>query len=315
MKNLPDIQKETNGFPKISIEKVGVEGIKANMLIRSKNKHKQSVLANINSYCSLDSNTKGINMSRIGNSIFTVISENKNKGFSNFEEFAKKLKNAHQTDNVYIKGGFDYIIYNQTPITNIYSPKYVYVEMETTIECQSIKNFLTVKSTEMSLCPCSKEMSLLKYTLTNKELSMVNSLPQNLKNKILSSGFGAHSQKSEIQVKVELSKTNPLWIEDILEIITKSASAPTYSILKRPDEKWVTEVAYTGGYWEGSNFKEVDGGPKFVEDIARNIVDRLNKIMGKNIKDFIVKVNNKESIHSSEISAVSILTAGKDLKS
>lgn len=313
---LPDVQKSKTGFPKYFIEKVGVEGIKVNMNIKTKNYDKQQVLATISSFCSLNKNIKGINMSRIARTIHKVLAEeNTDDGFSDLEQFVIELKCAHKAKNIYIKANFDYIIDNLTPITEIYSPEYVNITVENIYENDEYRTLLTVKTTEMSLCPCSKEMSLLKNNLTLEELEQVNKLPKKLKDKILLSGFGAHNQKSIIQITVEMAKNDFFWIEDLVDIIRDSASAPTFSVLKRPDEKWVTEVAYMGGFWQNGEFKKVGGGPRFVEDITRQIIDKLNCALDKKIVDYIVKVNNQESIHSGDISAVSIITAGRRLTS
>ncbi|GAA0772395.1 GTP cyclohydrolase FolE2 [Clostridium subterminale] len=315
MLELPDVQKYTQGFPNIFIEKVGVENIKVNMNIKSKYKNKQLVIANIDSYCSLDENTKGINMSRIGRGINKVLKDNKDKdGFDNLKKFVLELKDVHEADNVYIKANFDYMIDKQTPVTDLYSPEPVNVTFENLYEDNKHRSMITVKAVETSLCPCSKQMSLLKNNIKDKELNLIRQLPKELCDKILMSGFGAHNQKSEIKVKVELKENQSLWIEDIADIIKASVSAPTYTILKRPDEKWVTEVAYLGGYFDDGEFKYVGGGPRFVEDISRDVVLKLNEYLDKKIVDYIVKVNNYESIHSDNISAASFLTAGRRFK-
>ena len=164
----------------------------------------------------------------------------------------------------------------------------------------------------MSLCPCSKEMSLLKYNLTNEEKNILHELPKSLLDKIYASGYGAHNQKSVIEVCVELSET-PTYIEDILEIIEASASSPTYSILKREDEKYVTELSYCGGIWNG-NFAKIKGGPRFVEDISRYAAQSLHMLLdsGK-IRDYKVSVRNQESIHCEDIQAMATITAQKEL--
>ena len=161
-------------------------------------------------------------------------------------------------------------------------------------------------------------MSLLIHNLTPEEMEQINKLPPNILNKILKAGFGAHNQKSIIEIKVELldnSKNNKMWIEDLVEIERNNSSSPTYTVLKRPDEKYVTEVAYLGGYFdEKGEFIKTNGGPAFVEDISRKIAQDLNTLLDVKIKDYVIIVNNQESIHSGDITATSILTAGRELK-
>ncbi|MDR2338270.1 MAG: GTP cyclohydrolase I FolE2 [Deltaproteobacteria bacterium] len=315
MRDLPDVQNQKNSSPQIFIEKVGVKNIKVNLYIETRSKTRQHVLATINSYCSLDKNIRGINMSRMARTIYKVLEENSSEiGINDFEKLVEHLRVTNNVDNIYIKTTFDYIMNIETPITKICSLEPVTVVVENFFEDDQIHNLWTVKTTEMSLCPCSKEMSLLKNNISSEELGEIYNLSPVLQEKIFASGFGAHNQKSEIQVTVEMAKNDFLWIEDIVDIVKSSVSAPTFSVLKRPDEKWVTEVSYLGGYWDKGSFFAVGGGPRFVEDIARNVTEKLNLCLDKKILDYIVIVNNHESIHSDNITATSIITAGRRIK-
>jgi GTP cyclohydrolase I len=109
-----------------------------------------------------------------------------------------------------------------------------------------------------SLCPCSKEISQ----------------------------YGAHNQRSHITITAQLSElaegANTLWIEDIIRIAEESASCELFGLLKRPDEKYVTEKAYEN--------------PKFVEDIVRDVAHRLNQ--DDRISHYIAEAENFESIHN-----------------
>jgi GTP cyclohydrolase I len=113
-----------------------------------------------------------------------------------------------------------------------------------------------VKVNAASLCPCSKEIS----------------------------SYGAHNQRSLITIKV--SEANEIiWFEDLVEIAERNASCQLYPILKRPDEKYVTERAYDN--------------PKFVEDIVRDVAtDLLKMLESDTIRWFFVSSNNYESIHN-----------------
>jgi GTP cyclohydrolase I len=315
MRNLPDIQKSTEGFPHLFIEKVGVENIKIQIPIRMKSNDIQFVMANIKSYCSLVGDIKGINMSRIGQTVYNVIEDRDEKeGFSCVEEFAYELLKAHDSESVEIIAEFDYILKQSTPITKLYSPRTVNVQMVSKHIDGEMHNYLTIKAIEMSLCPCSKEMSLLKNNLSEKELEELSRLSYEVREKVLLAGYGAHNQKSEITATVEISPGEHFYIEDLASIIASCASAPTFSILKRPDEKWVTEVAYLGGYWDDGNFIETGGGPKFVEDIVRALGETLNSILDDKITDYLLNIRNYESIHSDNIVAASIMSAGRSLK-
>ena len=317
---LPDMQKSTTGFYKKGIEKVGVRNIISRLPIQMKDGSVQTVTASISSYCSLDANTKGINMSRISRTINKVLSEeSSNNGFRDLERFVTELVEAHGSPDVYIKAKATMVIDWKAPMTQEYSQQPFDIVIESQFRDGEYKTFLTVKSCEMSLCPCSKTMSLLVNNVTDEEMAVIESLPESLKEKVKMAGFGAHNQRSEIAVKVELSKdkSNILWIEDIKHlVIEKSSSCPTFSVLKRPDEKMVTECSYVGGYFDDEKkFNRVEGtGPKFVEDIARDVASVLDKELDKTINDYCIVVNNQESIHSQDILATSVLTAGRKLK-
>ena len=313
---MPDVQKQTKGFHKIPIQKVGVRNIEIPFSIPTINGEIFNTYALVSSYCDLVEDIKGINMSRISRTINKVLNNNKN-GFTNLNDFVYELKKAHKTNHIFIRAKFNYIIKVKSPITELDSYEPTIVIFESILEDNKLKNYLTVRTTEMSLCPCSKEMSLLVNNITDEELLSLNTLQDGLRTKILNSGFGAHNQKSNIEVKIELNKENDkiYWIEDLINTIKKSSSCPTFTTLKRPDEKYITEVSYMGGYYKDNKFIKVEGsGPKFVEDIARDISEKLNKELNERILDYLIVVNNEESIHSSNITATAILNAGINLK-
>lgn len=318
---LPDMQKTTEGFYQKGIEKVGVRGISVYLPIRMKDGSTQNVIALIESFCSLDANTKGINMSRINRTINETLAENSTgSGFTDLEEFVKKLQKAHNSPDIYITARFKLLIHDKSPMSDLYSQEPLNIVIRSQYKDNEYKTYLTVQSTEMSLCPCSKTMSLLTNNITEEESNELQTLSPQLLEKIKRSGYGAHNQKSKITVTVEINRenlSNILWIEDIRDIIQKSSSCPSYSILKRNDEKYVTEVSYMGGYIDDDkNFIKVDGnyGPKFVEDIIRDLASYLDKQLDNTIKDYALMCDNQESIHSDTITAASILTAGRSLK-
>ena len=315
MSKLPDVQKQTKGFPHLYIENVGTENIRIRLPICTPD-GTEYVLASMRSYCSLDESVKGINMSRIGRTIRRVIEETPD-GFQTLAPLANALLEAHDegTADVSVAADFPYLLQQVTPVTGISAPKAVEVSMASVFENGEMKNYLTVETTEMSLCPCSKELSLLKNNISEAEREEIEKLSPELREKIYRSGFGAHNQKSTITVTVELSESSDVTIAGFAELIAESASAPTFSILKRPDEKWVTEVSYLGGYYdEEGKYNEVGGGPKFVEDIVRSMALKLSECLDETIRDYIVYVKNHESIHSDGIVATAIMSAGRSLR-
>ncbi len=307
---LPDVQQQTEGFPHISIQKVGIENIKTPLPVFDGKDKMISVMATINSYCSLNAGLRGINMSRIGQTTFEAVHELSDKGFVTLGELAAKLRTAHKSDWAYISASFDFPLTIKTPVTQLDTPKVLPVTMTSEAGQKSCRNFLTVTTTETSLCPCSKEMSLLKNNLTDSERAEIEKLPAQLKEKILAAGFGAHNQKSELTLTVELSKPEEIYIGNLYSILASCASAPAFAMLKRPDEKWVTEVAYSGGFWNEGKFEKKEGGPRFVEDIARLAADKLNALKkDEKIAGYKIQIKNYESIHNDGIVAVATLTS------
>jgi len=315
--NLPDIQNDKrSNHPKLAINKVGVRNILVPFKLMRKNGETIQTNARVSSYCDLVPDLKGINMSRISRTINDVLSRQSSTGFAGLEDFAQELAKAHGTDNIWVKAHFEFSFKDKTPSTGIISYEPVIVTFESILKENDIRNYVTVETVEMSLCPCSKEMSLLKNNISKEEAHELGKVSYPLRQKIFASGFGAHNQRSNIQVKVELdsSRKSLMWIEDIVEIIKKGASSPTWSTLKRPDEKWVTEVSYMGGFFnEDHKFVKVGGGPRFVEDIVRYIAVGLNLELDSRIADYCIIVNNEESIHSGNIMATSVMTAGREL--
>ncbi len=314
MNELPDVQQNKDGFYSKSIEKVGVRGIKVPLHIMPREDYAVKLAASISSYCNLDEKTKGINMSRIARSI-NEVNERKLGPLTSLKAYLEELQVAHNVSDVYVKATFDYMIKKTSPITELVSWEPVKVALSSVLKEGIERHYLRVESTEMSLCPCSKEMSLLINNISNDERKEIGGLSKDLRSKILRAGFGAHNQKSIIDVTVELAD-EVLYIEDVYALIQKSASAPTFAVLKRPDEKYLTEISYMGGYYSDGVFIDVpDTGPKFVEDISRDAARQLDAcIQNGTINDYVVVVNNQESIHSDNIVATSILSAGKDLK-
>lgn len=320
MDKLPDMQKSKDGFYKVGIQKVGVRNIKVPFNVLQKNGEVFSSIANISSYCDLVPNLKGINMSRISRTINNVLKSESVNGFNNLENFVYQLKQSHQTDNIWIKAVIQYFLKDNSPVDQLISYEPIDVTFESRLTNNTCRNFLRVKVNQMSCCPCSKEMSLLFNNLSKNQLDELNNadLSTELYEKLKQAGFGAHNQRSEIDILVELNDIdNKLWIEDIVEISKKAASCPTFSTLKRPDEKYVTEASYMGMYIDDEyHFQSTENtdGPKFVEDITRECALYLDQQLDDTIIDYVVVVNNQESIHSNDIMATAVKTAGRDLK-
>lgn len=345
MQPLPDIQQTTEGFPRIPIAKVGVRHVEVPLLFADGVVNKP-VLVEFSAYCDLGEATKGINMSRMAQSLFNAALDLQGEPFEDMVHFAKVMQKAHASQHVYVKGAFrlflgPHPIGKSTPITGFPIAEILPIVLETVIKGEEVTNFITITYTGMSLCPCSKEMSLLVTNLTEAERKVLGEMKAEIDDrhdthtmddytsalesflkKVEMAGFGAHNQKSHVELKVQLPRTSEgrgassFTVRDLYRIALKSVSTEIFSMLKRPDEKYVTETSYLGGYFdaEGNYVAVPNAGPKFVEDISRQAAEFLTPLLDKQIDDFVIVVNNDESIHSNDIVATAVLTAGRGLR-
>jgi GTP cyclohydrolase FolE2 len=151
---------------------------------------------------------------------------------------------------------------------------------------------LEVNVVAASLCPCSREMSLLHNLNPIDDLELNANQGDNwdamkalVGHRV---GMGAHNQRSQIRVRVCPTPQSMIWIEDLIEVVEAAASAPTYPLLKRPDEKFVTELAYKNA--------------KFSEDILRDLQIGVQAIPG--VSEWSLRVCNEESIHPFDVTCI-----------
>lgn len=209
----------------------------------------QQVLARVRFTVSLNKNIRGTHMSRLME-ILTDFSATPLK-ISDIEKILTDATEKLETDFAAIKMAFKFFVKRAAPV----SEKISLLDIDCAISVDSNKNFsLILEVPFTSLCPCSKEIS----------------------------DFGAHNQRSLCRVKINFIDVQNLDIAEIVKLIENQGSAKIYPILKREDEKFVTEAAYQN--------------PKFVEDILRDVVLAIRKL--KNISAFEVECENFESIHN-----------------
>ena len=249
MGKLADVQSQKDER-NIPIDKVGVKNLTYPITLLDKTKQYQHTIAKINMYVLLPSNFKGTHMSRF------IEILNENRECIDIRKIGKILREMRERLNAkksYIELNFPYFIEKKAPVTGIKSLMSYECEVKA---CGDENNYekttLTVKVPITSLCPCSKEIS----------------------------DYGAHNQRGIAKISAILKEF--VWIEELIDIAESSASCDIYSLLKRPDEKYVTEKAYNN--------------PMFVEDIARNITQKL--LQDKRISHFEIEVENFESIHN-----------------
>lgn len=244
---MPDLQQSPD-TRNIAIDKVGVKNIHYPIVVLDKRKDKQHTVARINMYVDLPHQFKGTHMSRfieILNQYHGEISIEK------IDAILQEMKDRLEASSAHLELEFPYFIEKQAPVSEARSLMEYQCRMVGSLgECNDFILGVTVPVT--SLCPCSREIS----------------------------ERGAHNQRSAVTVQVRYRRH--IWLEDLIEWIEACGSAPVYSLLKREDEKAVTELAYDN--------------PMFVEDIVRAVTEKLKSI--KDIEWFRVECENFESIHN-----------------
>lgn len=252
-KPLPDIQK-TRDQRGIAIDEVGVSNIRYPLTFPLRDGGTFHTVATISMRVSLPHYEKGTHMSRFMIALEEKVGELRPGNVSNVLEHLLELLDA---ERAYLDMAFPIFLKRPAPVTGIaglldYECSYRGVMTRDGVYDKEVG----VRVNAASLCPCSKEIS----------------------------EYGAHNQRSLITVKVR-EAGQIIWFEDLVEIAERNASCQLYPILKRPDEKYVTERAYDN--------------PKFVEDIVRDVAVDLNKMLEtETIHWFFVSSNNYESIHN-----------------
>lgn len=245
---LKDVQKEKDDRH-IPIDKVGVKDIRYPIVVLDKKNKEQHTIASINMYVNLPHQFKGTHMSRF---IETLNKHHGSIALRNMGKILNEMKTTLEAQSAHMEVEFPYFIEKEAPVSKekgLMEYRCRFIGSSNEMENDFL---LEVKIPVNSLCPCSKEMS--KY--------------------------GAHNQRSLVTVQIRFKDL--VWIEDLITIVESSASSPVYSLLKREDEKFVTERAYEN--------------PAFVEDIVRNVAEKLEK--DENIRWFSVEAENFESIHN-----------------
>ena len=236
----------------VDIQKVGIKHIEVPLIIQRKNNSNQVVCAKARVSVSLPKKYKGTHMSRF----VEVLNEWQTKNLLGVDIkgcLEKIIKKLHaQSGELQFK--FKYFIDKAAPVTGFSAPMSYECTFEGRIVNDEYKFILGVVVPVTTLCPCSKEIS----------------------------DNGAHNQRAYISVKVSYDEAEHIWLEDLIELIEGCSSCPVYPLLKRQDEKFVTEKA-----WDN---------PKFVEDVLRDVVVKLRK--HPTVREFEVECEAFESIHN-----------------
>lgn len=253
---MKDIQntKDTRG---IEIQKVGIKDLELPLIIQRKDAENQVVSANAKVSVSLPAHYKGTHMSRF----VEVLNDWRVKNLLgvDIQGCVTDVVERLSAKSGYLKFKFKYFIDKESPVTKIKAPMCYDCSFEGILtnykeEDEEYEFILGVKVPVTTLCPCSKEIS----------------------------DCGAHNQRALVSVRVKYDDDAHIWIEDLIDMIENSSSCGLYTLLKREDEKFVTEHAYNN--------------PKFVEDVLRDVV--LNLRNNPVVDWFEVECESIESIHN-----------------
>src|SRR5882762_7798496 len=243
-----DVQarRDTRELP---INRVGIKDISHPVRVKDRSAGEQHTIASFNMYVSLPHNFKGTHMSRF---VEILNSHEREISVEAFETMLQDMVKRLEAEFGHIEMTFPYFINKAAPVSGVKSLMDYEVTFIGEVSRDQYVFTMKVVVPVTSLCPCSKRIS----------------------------EYGAHNQRSHVTIS---ARTNThVWIEDLVRIAEDQASCELYGLLKRPDEKYVTERAYDN--------------PKFVEDMVRDIATVLNQ--DKRIDAYVVESENFESIHN-----------------
>ncbi len=233
----------------IAIDKVGIKDIRHPVRIAARNGEEQHTVASFNMYVELPHHFKGTHMSRF---VDILNSHEREISVNSFKDMLAEMRERLEAETGYIEMNFPFFINKTAPASGVESLMDYDVTLIGQIDQGELCTQTRVVVAATSLCPCSKKIS----------------------------DYGAHNQRSHITITARANQA--LWIEELIDIAEAEASSELYSLLKRTDEKVITENAYDN--------------PKFVEDLVRDVAARLNNT--EKIVAYTVEAENFESIHN-----------------
>ena len=253
-KPLADVQGSAD-TRHIAINKVGIRAIRHPVQIAERNGGAQRTVATFSMTVGLPQEFKGTHMSRF---VEILNAHEREISVQSFGAMLKEMADRLEAKTGHIEMRFPYFIDKAAPVSGVRSLMDYDVTFIGEIENGNTRFMMEVLAPVTSLCPCSKQIS----------------------------DYGAHNQRSHVVVRAETAAF--VWIEELVELIEKQASCELYGLLKRPDEKYVTERAYDN--------------PKFVEDLVRDVAGALNADV--RVLAYTVEAENFESIHNHSAYAV-----------
>jgi len=233
---------------RIPIDKVGIKDIVHPVKVKDRACGEQHTVASFNMYVNLPHNFKGTHMSRF----VEILHREREISVDSFGAMLKEMTALLDATAGRIEMTFPYFVMKRAPVSGVQSLMNYQATIFGEHRNGETSVWLKVVVPTTSLCPCSKKIS----------------------------DYGAHNQRSHITLMAKLNAH--MWLEELIDIAEDEASCEVYGILKRPDEKFVTERAYDN--------------PKFVEDTVRDLAVALDK--DERVRAYVVESENFESIHN-----------------
>jgi GTP cyclohydrolase I len=257
---IEDVQARADSR-RIPINKVGIKDVYHPVRVKDRSRGEQHTIANFNMYVALPHDFKGTHMSRF---VEVLHGNEREISVESFRDILVQMTRKLDAPSGHIEMDFPYFVMKKAPVSGVESLMDYKASLIGEFHGGKPELWLKVVVAATSLCPCSKRIS----------------------------DRGAHNQRSHITIKARVE--GHMWLEELIDIAESEASCEVYGILKRPDEKYVTERAYDN--------------PKFVEDIVRDVAVRLNK--EDRVRAYVVEAENFESIHNH--SAYALIERNKD---
>ncbi len=255
-----DVQSQ-HDHRNIDLNKVGIKGLKYPMNVLDRTNKTQATVGTVNMYVHLPHKFKGTHMSRF---VEVLNDYRADLSLKTFFKMLDRIKKSLDASAANLEISFPYFMKKEAPVSGVSSLMEYTCEYDGEINGNERKLLVRVKVPVCTLCPCSKEIS----------------------------SQGAHNQRGVVSVTVQVKEF--FWIEEIIEMVESSASSDVYALLKREDEKYVTEQAYNR--------------PMFVEDVVREVTKKLRN--DARFSWLSVEVENFESIHNHSAYAYTEISPG-----
>jgi GTP cyclohydrolase I len=244
----------------VAIDKAGIRDLAHPVRVSDRSRREQHTVARVSMSVELPKHFKGTHMSRF----IEILHREREISVADLGALLQETAARLEADAAHIEIEFPFFVMKRAPVSGVESLMDYRVTLSGTRRDGVDRRSIRVVVPVTSLCPCSKKIS----------------------------ERGAHNQRSHVTITAQLR--GAMWIEDLIDIAESEASSELYAILKRPDEKFVTERAYDN--------------PKFVEDLVRDVALRLDR--EPQIAAYRVEVENFESIHNH--SAYALVERGPD---